>query len=309
MASRVNVQEIVRCNPLQVPEKFLVSRREEDEPKSTADAFDLSSRIPIIDLSLLSRGHKEELNKLDQACKEWGFFQVVNHGVATEVLQGMKDATVKFFELPLEEKNNIRFPPGGMTATVKSKEIIEEYSSEVKRVGEELIESLSTIMGMEKDTLLGLHKELFQTLRVNYIPPCCRPEKVLGIRPHSDVTTITVLMQEDSVIGLQIRKDGQWVPVKPIPSAFVVNVGDVIEIWSNGQYKSVEHRAVPNESKARISYASFIFPHFDDEIEPIDHLVESSRMYKKVKYGDYLVKAMTEDFIGKEHTGMAKIGS
>lgn len=76
MAFAPNVQEMVRSDPLQVPETFLVSRKEEDEPKSTADAFDLSSKIPILDLSLLSSGHKEELNKLDQACKEWGFFQV-----------------------------------------------------------------------------------------------------------------------------------------------------------------------------------------------------------------------------------------
>lgn len=52
------------------------------------------------------------------------------------------------------------------------------------------------------------------------------PDKVLGLRPHSDPGTISML----SVNGLQIRKDGKWVPVTPIPNAFVVNVGDVTEV-------------------------------------------------------------------------------
>lgn len=83
---------------------------------------------------------------------------------------------------------------------------------------------------MEKDALLSLHQEVIQVLRANYYPPCKMPDKVLGLSPHSDTSTITILMQEDNVTGLQIRKEGEWVPVKPIPNAFVVNVGDVMEV-------------------------------------------------------------------------------
>lgn len=85
-------------------------------------------------------------------------------------------------------------------------------------------------MGMEKDALLGLHKELVQVWLVNYYPPCCMPDELLGNSPQSDTSTITILMQEDNVTGLQIRKEGEWEPVKPIPNPLVVNVGDVIEV-------------------------------------------------------------------------------
>ncbi|CAB4314967.1 unnamed protein product [Prunus armeniaca] len=117
-------------------------------------------------------------------------------------------------------------------------------------------------------------------------------------------------MQEDNVTGLQIRKEGEWVPVKPIPNALVVNVGDVIEILSNGKYKSIEHRAVTTETKARISYASFLFPHPDVEVEPFEHIVEAlgSRRYKKVKYGDYLGNSLKGKLKGKAHIETAKIG-
>lgn len=85
-------------------------------------------------------------------------------------------------------------------------------------------------MGMEKGALLELHKELGQALRVNYYPPCRMPDSVLGISPHSDAGTITILMQEDDVVGLQILHQGGWVPVNPLQNSLVVNVGDVIEV-------------------------------------------------------------------------------
>ncbi|KAB2622109.1 protein SRG1-like [Pyrus ussuriensis x Pyrus communis] len=350
MESVPNVQELVRNDPLQVPESFLIgNEEEEDKLQSTADKYNPSSEIPIIDLSLLSRGSEEELHKLDKACEEWGFFQVINHGVATEVLQEMKDATAKFFELPLEEKNKIRMPPDDFqgygrayavtqgqtldwsdalflsiyptqyrrpnlwpTAPEGFKETIEAYSSGVKRIRDELLRCLSSTLGMEKDALLNLHQEVIQVLRANYYPPCKMPDKVLGLSPHSDTSTITILMQEDNVTGLQIRKEGEWVPVKPIPNAFVVNVGDVMEIWSNGKYRSIEHRAVTTESKSRISYASFILPHAEVEVEPFGHIVElsGSQKYKKVKYGDYLGSSLKKGKLkGKSHIETAKIGS
>ncbi|VVA28722.1 Hypothetical predicted protein [Prunus dulcis] len=343
-----NVQEIVKSDPLHVAERYLI-KNQEDMPKGADHTCKLSSEIPTIDFSLLSRGHKEELTKLDLACKEWGFFQMVNHGVATEVLQGMKDAAAKFFELPVEEKNKVAMTSDDIqgyghayvvseeqildwsdllflivypsqyrklkfwpTTPEEYKEAIEAYSIEVKRVGEELIRYISLIMGMEKDALLALHQELVQGVLVNYYPPCCMPDKVLGKSPHSDTSTITILMQEDNVTGLQIRKEGEWVPVKPIPNALVVNVGDVVEIWSNGKYKSIEHRAVTTESRARLSYATFLFPHDDVEVAPFDHMVESPgslRMYKKVRYGDYLRQSLKRKMEGKAHTDAAKTAS
>lgn len=78
MESVPNVQELVRNDPLQVPESFLIgNEEEEDKLQSTTDKYNPSSEIPIIDLSLLSRGSEEELHKLDKACEEWGFFQVI----------------------------------------------------------------------------------------------------------------------------------------------------------------------------------------------------------------------------------------
>ncbi|XVF08126.1 hypothetical protein REPUB_Repub06bG0198900 [Reevesia pubescens] len=292
-----NVQELVREDPLQVPQRYI--RDLEDRPKGT-DMSHLSSLIPVIDLSLLLMGNEEELNKLDMACQQWGFFQVVNHGVAKKVLQKMKDAAAEFFELPLEEKNKkLKFWPKSPKGF---EDIIEEYSNAIRKVAMELLKSFSLVLGMDKDALLGLHRQLVQACRVNYYPACSNPDQVLGISPHSDTNTLTILMQEDYVYGLQIKHNGEWVTVKPIPNALVVNVGDVIEILSNGKYKSIEHRAVTNNNKARISYASFLLPHDEVEIEPLDHMVNNERpykMYKRVKYGEFMRSTLKRKMEGK----------
>ena len=113
----------------------------------------------------------------------------------------------------------------------ESRQAIEDYSTELKKVAEELLCSLSLILGINQNgSLRELHKELWQALRVNYYPPCSMPDNVLGISPHSDTSTIIILMQHEDVLGLHIRHKGGWVPVEPVPNALVVNIGDAIEV-------------------------------------------------------------------------------
>ncbi|KAI4357415.1 hypothetical protein L6164_001363 [Bauhinia variegata] len=52
-----------------------------------------------------------------------------------------------------------------------------------------------------------------QSMRLNYYPPCPQPELVIGLNPHSDGGGLTILLQVNEMKGLQIRKDGLWIPV------------------------------------------------------------------------------------------------
>jgi isopenicillin N synthase-like dioxygenase len=85
--------------------------------------------------------------------------------------------------------------------------------------------------------LLNIEPELMsdkyavQVLMMNYYPPCMSmPEKVLGFSPHSDGSFFTILTEVNSVNGLQIRRHGAWIPVKPNSKALLVNVGDLLEV-------------------------------------------------------------------------------
>lgn len=85
-------------------------------------------------------------------------------------------------------------------------------------------------MGMERGSLKDIHGGMKQAMRMNYYPICARPDLVLGVSPHSDGSSITLLLQDDEITSLQIKHKGRWVPVKPIPNAIVVNIGDVMEV-------------------------------------------------------------------------------
>lgn len=328
------VEEIVKRDPSFIPERYILT--EKDVSKDMELPL-LSAEVPVIDLALLSKGQGEELKKLDEACKYWGFFLVINHGIDEGVLEDMKTAASEFFKLPLEDKMRYQFDPVAIEGygrpypvaedqiidwsdsltfrlypargrklelwpnkPAELKGAVEAYSAEIGNVGKKLLGSLSLIMGMESNDLPELHKEMQISMRVNYYPVCCEPDNVMGMSPHSDATTISILLQDNN--GLQIRHNGGWVPVKPVPNSLIVNVGDVLEIWSNGKYKSIEHRAMTNGTRARISCASFVTPQMEVEVEPLKQMLDDSqqhKLYKKVIYEDYIRQSLQRKQEGK----------
>ena len=83
---------------------------------------------------------------------------------------------------------------------------------------------------MDAEEMRELFNDGVQTIRMNYYPPCPEPDKAIGLTPHSDADALTVVFRLNEAEGLQIRKEGNWVPVKPLPNAFVVNIGDSMEV-------------------------------------------------------------------------------
>ena len=93
-----------------------------------------------------------------------------------------------------------------------------------------ILNLMAKALRMEHNDMIELFEEGMQVMRMNYYPPCPQPELVIGLNPHSDATGLTILLQLNEMEGLQIRKDGMWVPVKPLPDAFIVNIGDILEV-------------------------------------------------------------------------------
>lgn len=110
-------------------------------------------------------------------------------------------------------------------------ETLEEYSREVRNLCQKVLEFIAIGLGLKGEAFSELFGEAVQAVRMNYYPPCSRPELVMGLSPHSDGSGITVLQQaKGSPVGLQILRDRIWIPVQPIPNAFVINIGDTLEV-------------------------------------------------------------------------------
>jgi flavonol synthase len=106
------------------------------------------------------------------------------------------------------------------------------YGAAVQRFVKELLEILSLSLGLpskQLETAFG-GDDAQVILRVNHYPRCPQVDRVLGLSPHSDGSAITVLLDDDNVQGLQVKKDGTWWAVKAAPGALLVNMGDMMQV-------------------------------------------------------------------------------
>ncbi|KAJ9564870.1 hypothetical protein OSB04_000836 [Centaurea solstitialis] len=332
---RTGVQrlELAKKPLTKVPSRYV---RPHHGPPTISRLLPAMTEVPIIDMQRLASKDScnDELEKLHLACKDWGFFQMVNHGVSCSLLDKVKEETQEFFNLPMEKKKNFWQDAGdlqgfGQVFVVSEeqkldwgdmfylitlphhrrkpnlfpnlplpfRDTLEEYSREMKCLALTTLIFIAKASKMEVKDMRVLFDEGTQAMRMNYYPPCPEPEQVMGLSPHSDASGITFLLQINEVEGLQIKKDGNWMPVKPLNDAFVVNIGDALEILTNGIYKSIEHRATVNSEKERLSIATFLGPKLDGDLGPAPSLItaDTPPRFTRVSVADFL-----KNFFSKE---------
>ncbi|WVZ54987.1 hypothetical protein U9M48_005709 [Paspalum notatum var. saurae] len=341
----VPVQILSNSGVHTVPQQYI--KPPSERPSGSITSMDPDLNIPIIDLACFSdipERRKVVQEAIGEACKNWGFFQVVNHGVDIDSVERMRGAWGEFFDLPMEEKKLYENSPvtyegyGSRLGVEKGaildwndyyflnllpndmknlekwpqmpcnlREVTEQYASELMNLSEVLLKAMSSSLGLDEDYLhmaFGGSEGMSASMRVNYYPKCPQPELTLGLSSHSDPGGITLLLLDENVKGTQVRKgDNTWVTLQPIPGAFVVNVGDQIQIMSNGAYKSVEHRALANSGDDRLTIAFFCNPHGDLPIAPAPQLVgpESPAVYGQpsITFNEYRKYVRTKGAQGR----------
>ncbi|XP_059623724.1 oxoglutarate-dependent flavonoid 7-O-demethylase 1-like [Cornus florida] len=341
------VQELAKEPLTTVPPRYV---RSDQDPPFISNTTSLP-QFPVINFhTLLSAGTSmdSELQKMHSACKEWGFFQLINHGVSSSLMEKVKIEIQEFFRLPIEEKKKYSQEPGDLEgfgqAFVVSEEqkldwadlfymvslpthlrkphlfpklplpfrdTMEEYSAELKSLAMKILFLMAKPLKMKAEDISDLFEEGMQSMRMNYYPPCPQPELVIGLNPHSDSVGFTILLQLNEMEGLQVKKDGMWVPVKPLPDAFIVNIGDILEIVTNGMYRSVEHRATVNSEKERLSIAAFLSPKLEGDLGPAPSLItpETPESFKRVGVADYFRGFFSRELRGKSYIDVMRIQS
>jgi gibberellin 2-oxidase len=276
-------------------------------------------QLPLIDLG--------DLNSCDEstrvacaaaicrASSEWGFFQVVNHGISGELLVNMKREQVKLFETPFERKvncgllnNSYRWGSPAATSSkqlswseafhislskisqdscygegfISLREVMQEFAAAMSRLSMLLIRILAENLGHEQGEFDIICDKSTCFLRLNRYPACPISPEMFGLVPHTDSDFLTILYQ-DQVGGLQLQKDSRWVSVKPNQDALIVNIGDLLQAWSNDEYKSVEHKVMANGKMERYSIAYFLCPSYDSVIGSCSE----PSIYREFTFGEY----------------------
>ncbi|KAK7814667.1 protein srg1 [Quercus suber] len=298
-------EELAKDPKITVPERYV--RVGQDPP-----ILETPIPIPTINMKqLVSLETKDlEKRKLHECCKEWGLFQLVNHGVSSSLLEKLNDEIEGFFKLPLAEKMKYKIRPGdvqGYGTVIRSDNQRLDWGDRILAM--QLFGYLGELLEMEMGEMEELFEDGMQSVRMTYYPPCPQPEMVVGLTPHSDAAGITILHQVNGVEGFQIKKDGVWIPVNFLPNAFVVNIGDILEILSNGLYNSIEHRANVNSEKERISIAMFFNPKFEAEFGPASSMLNPNNppLFRRVGMEKYVKDFFSRSLNGRTYLDYMRI--
>ncbi|KAK3431070.1 hypothetical protein EUGRSUZ_E02880 [Eucalyptus grandis] len=275
-------------------------------------------QVPVIDLSKLSSSDgdltESELEKLHSACRDWGFFQLINHGVSFSLLEEVKLGIQEFFKLPMEEKRRFWQQEGDLQgfgqAFVVSEEqkldwgdmfyveslprhlrkphlfpmlpspfrdVLDKYSTELQDLAMKILLLIAKALKMDTKEMIELFDEGLQMMRMNYYPPCPRPELAIGLTPHSDAAGVTILLQVNEVEGLQIV--------------------------TNGNYRSIEHRATVNSTNERLSVATFYSPKLEGEMGPTPSLITPDKpaLFRTIGVADYFKGFYSRELQGKSY--------
>ncbi|XP_027063609.1 gibberellin 2-beta-dioxygenase 1-like [Coffea eugenioides] len=295
--------------------------------KNSCKATTLFPGIPLIDLSKPDSKHL-----LVKACEEFGFFKVINHGVPTEFISKLESEAIKFFSLPLSEKEKAGPPdpfgygnkmigPNGDVGWVeyillttnpgfnyqkfesvfgvtpeKFQGAVNDYISAVKKMACSILEQLAEGLNIQPKTVFSkllMDEQSDSVFRLNHYPPCpdlqeLHGRNLIGFGEHTDPQIISVL-RSNNTSGLQIAlKDGSWISVPPDQNSFFINVGDSMQVLTNGRFKSVRHRVLANSSKSRVSMIYFGGPPLSEKIAPLPSLMEGEdSLYKEFTWFEY----------------------
>ncbi|GFZ03212.1 Gibberellin 2-beta-dioxygenase [Actinidia chinensis var. chinensis] len=292
----------------------------------------LFNDIPVIDL----KDFKAK-TRIVEACEEFGFFKVINHGVSMELVAKLESEAVQFFKLPQGDKDragppnpfgygNKRIGPNGDVGWVeyllfgtnpefisqKSLSIfqqspegfrcaVNEYISAVREMMCEVLEMVTDELKIEPRNVLSrmLRDEKSDSFfRLNHYPAIPFSElqavrvsgrNVVGFGEHTDPQIISAV-RSNNTTGLQISlRDGAWVSVPPDHHSFFINVGDSLEVMTNGRFKSVRHRVLADSLKSRVSMVYFGGPPLGEKITPLPSLMEEGEesLYKEFTWCEY----------------------
>ncbi len=291
-------------------------------------------QLPVIDVDGFST--RDYLSELAAACATWGCFQIVNHGIPDVVISSLHAQMGRFFDQPLEQKKTIErtesnpwgFFDQELTKNIQdSKEIFDvgpaavlgplagsspqwpenmpefksailEFYDATQAIAEKILTGISQNLGMPADFLtadFGERQTSF--LRLNYYPVCEQPRENLGISHHTDAGAVTVMAQ-DMNPGLQIHRGGEWHTVVPRTDALVVNIGDIVQVWSNDRYVAPLHRVLASAEVERYSAPFFFNPDYDLDYAPVAGVVDedSPALYRAINWGEFRAGRAAGDY-------------
>ena len=299
-----------------------------------------TNTIPVINIEQID--HPATLRVLDTACRDWGFFQVTNHGIDANLMAVIFDQMRAFFAQPSAIKREIArtatntwgffdqeltknkrdwkeifdFGPADDHSLIaqwprllpRFEPVVRAYYAACERLAHGLLAAISVNLGMPSEYLrhsFGRGHTSF--LRMNYYPayPVTNEGgktvgaqgEQFGVNHHTDAGALTLLLQDD-VPGLEVFRNDEWHLVEPRSDALVINIGDIVQVWSNDRYKASLHRVITNPNRERFSIPFFFNPAHDAQYAPLPTTIDDAHpaRYVSINWGNFRALRAAGDY-------------
>jgi len=184
--------------------------------------------------------------------------------------------------------------------------VLEDYYRTLFEVGQRVLEGFALALDAPRTYFRDLYKRPLVRTRLLHYPP--QPEgsgeDQFGAAPHTDWGCMTLLWQ-DQAGGLQVgNRAGQWIDAPYIEGTFVVNIGDMLERWSNDLFVSTPHRVVNASGRERYSIPMFYDPDFDTVVECLPNCSGPGNppKYPRTVAGEYITAKYDEAYAYRKKT-------
>ncbi|MGI9219518.1 MAG: isopenicillin N synthase family dioxygenase [Woeseiaceae bacterium] len=197
------------------------------------------------------------------------FFSAAGDSTPSDCYEGFKLHFEVNSDHPIRERCDL-YGPNKWPDIDGFRESILAYWRECDRVTRALLQSLSGALQVEAKILIEMFDVPLTNMTLLHYPPTEPAENVFGIHPHKDTDALTILAP-DPVGGLMVKSrdsDG-WIDAKPHKDALIVNIGDLLELWSGGYFVSTPHKVVNTSGEERYSFPYFAVPRYDTVVEPL----------------------------------------
>nr|ACU23036.1 unknown [Glycine max] len=201
------------------------------------------ANFPVVDVGKLNTEERPAaMEIIKDACENWGFFELVNHGISIELMDTVEKLTKEHYKKTMEQRFKEMVTSKGLESVQSEindldwestfflrhlplsnvsdnadldqdyRKTMKKFALELEKLAEQLLDLLCENLGLEKGYLkkvfYGSKGPNFGTKVSNY-PPCPTPDLIKGLRAHTDAGGIILLFQDDKVSGLQLLKDDQ----------------------------------------------------------------------------------------------------
>lgn len=165
------------------------------------------------------------------------------------------------------------------------------------QVGFKILQAMAIALEQPQDFFTQHFSCPISVLRFIQYPP--QKDASNGAGAHTDYGCITLLYQ-DQIGGLQVQDiHGNWVDAPPVENSFVVNIGDLMQRWTNDCYKSTAHRVTsPTSDVTRFSMPFFVEPNFDTVVETLDSCLADGEQtqYPPITAGDWILSRFSDTY-------------